>query len=135
VAAPSAPVPAFHRVALEEAVAHLNGVIRLMDGMRFVEVELGSGNLVPGADRDRELVRLVYYDSTGRRLVLDQQRVSVPALGGVVSPDIGMRPGDTLTTATPEGEVRVRWISGTFWLSLTGNLPPDELKRMTERVR
>jgi hypothetical protein len=90
---------------------------------------------VPGADRGSQLVRLVYYDSAGVRLVLDQQRITPPAGGGVVSPDIGMRPGDTLTTATPEGEVRVRWISGTFWLSLTGNLPTDELRRLTQRVR
>ncbi len=135
VAAPSEAAPAFRRVTLEEAVARLNGVIRLMDGMRFVRVELGPGQLVPGADRGLQLVRLVYYDAEDRRLVLDQQRITLPADGGVVSPDIGMREGDTLTTATPQGEVRVRWISGSFWLSLTGNLPPDELRRLTERVR
>jgi hypothetical protein len=135
VVAPRESTTAFRRVTLEEAVARLDGVIRLMDGMRFVHVELGPGSLVPGADRNRQLVRLLYHDAAGRQLVLDQQRITIPAGGGVVSPDIGMRPGDTLTTSTPEGEVRVRWISGSFWLSLTGNLPLDELRRLTERVR
>jgi hypothetical protein len=116
-------------------VARLNGVIRLMDGRRFAQVQLGPGSLVPGADRARDLVRLTYVDSGGRRLVLDQQRIPAAASGGVVSSDIGMRPGDTLTTTMPGGGVRVRWISGTFWLSLSGNLPPDELRRLTERVR
>jgi anti-sigma factor RsiW len=135
LAAPSPAPVAFRRVTLEEAVARLNGVIRLMDGRRFVQVQLGPGSLVPGADRARELVRLTYVDSAGRRLVLDQQRIAVPAAGGVVSPDIGMGPGDTLTTAVPGGGVRVRWISGTFWLSLTGDVPPEELRRLMERVR
>jgi hypothetical protein len=98
-------------------------------------VEVGPGYLVPGADRDHDVVRLVYEDSAGHRLVLDQQRVTVPAVGDVVSSDIGMRVGEVLTTATPEGSVRVRWIDGTFWLSLTAHLPPDELRRLTERVR
>jgi hypothetical protein len=31
--------------------------------------------------------------------------------------------------------VRVRWIDRTFWLSLSGALPPDELRRLVERVR
>jgi anti-sigma factor RsiW len=135
LAAPGPAPAAFRRVTLEEAVARLNGVIRLMDGRRFVQVQLGPGSLVPGADRARDLVRLTYVDSAGRQLVLDQQRIAIPAAGGFVSSDIGMRSGDTLTTTTPDGGVRVRWISGTFWLSLTGNVPPDELRRLMERVR
>jgi len=135
LAAPSPAAAAFRRVSLEEAVARLDGVIRLMDGRRFVQVQLGPGSLVPGADRARQLVRLTYVDSTGHRLVLDQQRITIAASGGVVSSDIGMRPGDTLTTSAPGGGVRVRWISGTFWLSLSGNVPPDELRRLAERVR
>jgi len=135
VAAPRPAPVAFRRVTLEEAVARLNGVIRLMDGMRIVQVQLGLGSLVPGADRSLDLVRLTYADGAGRRLVLDQQRIAIPATGGGISPDLGMRVGDTLTTATPNGGARVRWISGTFWLSLAGNLPPDELRRLSERVR
>ena len=135
VTAPGGVSSTFRRVALEEAVAHLGGVIRLMDGMHFDAVEVGPGTLVPGADRGRDVVRLIYVDSAGRRLVLDQQRVTLPAAGGVVSLDVGMRAGDVLTTAMPDGGVRVRWIDGTFWLSLTANVPPDELRRLTERVR
>ena len=135
VAAPHPAAPAFRRVTLEQAVARLNGVIRLIDGRRFGQVQLGPGSLVPGADRARDLVRLTYVDSAGRRLVLDQQRVTIAASGGVVSSDIDMRPGDTLTTAAPGGGARVRWISGTFWLSLSGNVPPDELRKLAERVR
>jgi len=135
VTAPS-PVPTtFQRVTLEEAVARLDGVIRLMDGMRFEEVQLGPGSLVAGADRGRQLVRLSYVDGAGRRFVLDQQRIAIPATGGSVSFDLSMRAGDTLTTVAADGTVHVRWISGTFWLSLTGNLPADEMRRLMDRVR
>jgi len=125
----------FRRATLEQAVARLDGVVRLIDGMRFQQVEIGPGSLIAGADRGRDVVRLIYAGAPGPRLTLDQQRITLPAGGGIVSADIGMRPGDTLTTATPQGAVRVRWISGTFWLSLTGSLPPDSLRRLTERVR
>jgi anti-sigma factor RsiW len=135
VAAPRDALVTFRRVTLEEAVARLNGVIRLMDGMRFEQVELGPGLLVPGADRGRDLVRLIYFDSAGRRLLLDQQRITLPTAGGIVSSDIGMGRNDTLTTAVPGGETRLRWIEGTFWLSLSGNLPPDELRQLIRRVR
>jgi hypothetical protein len=103
--------------------------------MRVEQVEVGPARLAPGADRGREVVRLVYFDAAGRRLELDEQRDTVPPDGGIVSPDIGMRPGDTLTSTTAAGPVRVRWIDRTFWLSLSGALPPDELRRLVERVR
>jgi hypothetical protein len=103
--------------------------------MRFAQIELGPGRLVPGADRNRNLVRLVYIDPAGRRLQLDQQRVGRSSGAQPVSPDIGMGTGDTLMTAAPGGEVRVRWVDRTFWLSLTGNLPPDSLRKLIERVR
>jgi len=136
VAAPTPTTAAtFHRATLEQAVARLDGVVRLIDGMRFQEVEIGPGHLIAGADRGRDVVRLIYTGAPGGHLTLDQQRITLPAGGGIVSADIGMRPGDTLTTATPQGAVRVRWISGTFWLSLTGSLPPDSLRKLTERVR
>lgn len=135
VTAPRDAAASFRRVTLEEAVERLNGVIRLMDGMRFEQVEIGTGSLVAGADRGRDLVRLVYFDAAGRRVVLDQQRVTAPANGGAISADLGIRPGDTLTSVAPGGETQVRWIDGTFWLSLSGNLPPGELRSLIERVR
>ena len=125
----------FRRATLEEAVARLNGAVRLMDGMRFEQVEIGPGALVTGADRSRDLVRLVYFDAAGHRLVLDQQRVTPAANGGPIPPDFGMHPGDTLTSVAPGGEIRVRWIDGTFWLSLSGHLPPAELRGLVDRVR
>lgn len=139
VAAPRGPLSAFRRATLEEAVARLDGTIRLIDGLSAEQVEVGPGRLVPGADRGSDLVRVIYYAPGGLRLELDQQRLGAwaPAGGrrGFLSSDVGMRPGDTLTTAAPNGQVRVRWIDRTFWMSLTGNLPPDSLRRLVERVR
>lgn len=135
VAAAQDAAATFRRATLEEAVARLNGAVRLMDGMRFEQVEIGPGSLVTGADPSRDLVRLVYVDAAGQRLVLDQQRVTPAANGGPIPPDFGMRPGDTLTSVAPGGEIRVRWFDGTFWLSLSGHLPPEELRSLLDRVR
>lgn len=135
VAAPRGPLAAFRRATLEEAVGRLDGTIQLIDGLSAERVEVGPGRLVPGADRSRDLVRVIYYQPGGVRLQLDQQRVGTSAgVHGALSADVGMGSGDTLTTAAPNGQVRVRWIDGAFWLSLTGNLPPDSLRRLVARV-
>jgi hypothetical protein len=132
----------FRRATLEEAVARLHGSIRLIDGMRAEQVEVGPGALVAGADRSRDVVRVVYFDPAGREIRLDQQRIGAPAdaVSGArelaETSDLGMSERDTLTTAAPGGQIRLRWIDrGTFWLSLTGTLPPDSLRRLVARVR
>jgi Putative zinc-finger len=131
--------PTFRRATLEEAVDRLRGAIRLIDGMQSTRVEVGPGALVPGASREREVVR-VFYDDAGRQVLLDQQRVGgvVSAAGAAAAPDsvsTGMSPGDTLLTATPGGELRMRWVDRQgFWVSLTAPLPVDSLRRLAARV-
>lgn len=139
-ALPATSRDTFHRASLEEAVARLQGTIRLIDGMRSDHVEIGSGRQVPGADSGREVVRVVYGEA-GRELVLDQQRlpgsVGAPAEERAAHrPGAGMGPGDTLLTTAPDGRRRLRWRErGGFWLSLTGRVPADSLRRLAGRVR
>jgi hypothetical protein len=138
----AAPPAAFRPATLAEAVARLDGAIRLIDGMQVDAVEVGPGRLVPGADRAHDVVRVVYRHTAGGRLQLDEQRVGVPAdtaaiaREGVVFENVGMAFGDTLVTASVGGQVRVRWISRDgFWLSLTGPLPADSLRTLVGRIR
>jgi hypothetical protein len=139
-AAPAAqPLTAFRRADLEEAVARLGGSIRLIDGMRIDHVEVGPGWRVPGAAPDLDVVRIVYADGQGRRVVLDEQRFAPSTDTSAAErerADGGMEYGDTLTTAAPNGQVRVRWVDRErFWLSLTASLPPDSARSLVGRVR
>jgi len=122
---------AFQRVSMEEAVRRLSGSMRLIDGMEPARVELGPGRLVSGAAPEREVVRVVYVDATGRPLLLDQQ----PGEGAGMSVN-GLMPGDTLVTPTGSGASQVRWVDRKgFWLSLTGTAPLDSLRAMVARIR
>jgi hypothetical protein len=87
-------------------------------------------------------VRLVYTEPSGRRLQLDQQRLpqardtSRLARARAVPPALGLGYGDTLVTAGPAGEARVRWLDRSgLWLSLIGNMPADSLRALLARIR
>ena len=130
---------AFRPAELEEAVTRLGGTIRLIDGMRIDHVEVGPGWRLPGAARNLDVVRIVYVDDQGHRVVLDQQRTAQPADTSAAErqgADVGMEYGDTLTTEAPDGQVRVRWVDRErFWLSLTASLPADSARALVGRVR
>jgi len=120
---------AFRRSNMDEAVRHLSGSIRLIDGMNPSRVEIGPGRMVAGADPDREVVRVTYTNGTSR-LVLDQQVGESPS--GSFN---GLMPGDTLVTALGSLGTQVRWLDRKFWLSLTGELPADSVRLFVERIR
>ena len=121
---------AFRRITLEEAVRHLSGTIRLIDGMQPSRVETGPGTLVTGADPARDVIRVTYTDGRGGRLILDQQAGDTR-----LTSFNGLMQGDTLITATEGGGTRVRWMDRKFWLSLTAALEPDSLRTFVARVR
>jgi hypothetical protein len=126
---------AFRRVSMEEANFRLSGSIRVIDGMDPVRYEVGPGRLIPGADPERDVVRVVYTDPRGRRLTLDQQPGNVRGEESPTSVN-GMMRGDTLVTGTTDGGVRVRWVDRKFfWLSLTGTLQLDSMRALVDRIR
>ena len=117
---------AFQPIAMEEAVRHLSGSIRLIDGMNPARVEVGAGQAVPGADPRREVIRVTYPGG----LVLDQQAGEADAAS--VN---GLMAGDTLVTTSETGTTQVRWVDRKFWLSLSGPVPADAIRALVERVR
>jgi hypothetical protein len=136
------PLEAFRRATTDEAVRRLGGTIRLLDGMFSDQVEVGPGHLVNGADPNHDVVRVVYTDALGRRLILEEQRLLLPADTSAAARlthlmnAVGMTWGDTLLTAIPSGTARIRWVDRkNFWVSLTGSMPPDSLRAMLERIR
>jgi hypothetical protein len=76
----------------------------------FMGLVLGRNS--PGADATRPVVRVVYQDSQGRLIFLDQQRI---------------RPGQ----ATEEP----RWLQGEIALRLGGEVGPEILRNYRGRVR
>jgi len=128
--APARPTPEQQagvtgRIGLDEATRQLGGPLHAIDAAsvtrQFVGLAPGAG--VPGADATRPVVRAVYVDRVGRRLYLDQQRVR-PGQAAGLGP----------TPETGPGGVQ-RWLAGSVLLVLHGDLPPDSLRALAQRVR
>ena len=77
-------------------------------------IGLTHGRLVPGADPDRPVVRVVYLDSRGRMILLDQQRLRT-----------GQAPGAAAGN--------LRWTQGDVMLYLRGEPGPDVLESAETR--
>jgi anti-sigma factor RsiW len=125
--AESAPAPAprtpeqraqiYMRIGLDEAVKQLGGPVHVIEGMTPELIGLTNGRVVPGADQARPVVRVVYLDTRGRMILLDQQR---------------LRPGQAAPGAT---EGNLRWAVGDVLLYLRGEPGPDVLRSLQRRVR
>jgi hypothetical protein len=125
-AAVAAPAPAprtpeqrartYLRIGLDEASKQLSRPVHVIEGMSPLFMGLALGRTSPGADAARPVVRVVYQDSQGRLILLDQQR---------------LRPGQATTAPGPEPH----WIVGEVALHLSGEVSPDVLKSLRARVR
>jgi hypothetical protein len=104
------------RIGLDEAVKQLGRPVHVIEGMSPEFIGLTYGRLVAGADPNRPVVRVVYTDSRGRMILLDQQRMRT-----------GQAPG------APEGNLR--WLVGDVMLYLRGEPGPEVLRSLQRRVR
>lgn len=104
------------RIGLDEGAKQLGRPVHVIEGMSPMFMGLVLGRNSPGADATRPVVRVVYQDSQGRLIFLDQQRV---------------RPGQP--TAAPGGEPH--WVQGEVALHLSGEVGPDILRNYRGRVR
>jgi hypothetical protein len=105
------------RIGLDEASRQLGSPVHVIEGMSPIFMGLSQGRLSTGADTARPVVRVVYQDTQGRLIFLDQQRV---------------RSGQP-TGAAPPGEPA--WTLGETRLHLHGEVGPDVLQRIRPRVR
>ena len=104
------------RIGLDEAVKQLGSPVHVIEGMTPELIGLTYGRLVAGADPNRPVVRVVYVDSRGRMILLDQQR---------------LRTGQAPSAA----EGSLRWSVGDVMLYLRGEPGPDLLRSLQRRVR
>lgn len=144
-----AHTPAPRRITMDEAVTHLGGTIRLIDGLTPQRVELLAGVDVAGADPGREVIRIYYEEPDLGLVTLDQQRPG-PSFSAMrsqseVSPD-----SVTLTPAPTSGIGRameravgpgrpalasLTWRRDGAWLSLTSRLTKDQMTMLQARVK
>jgi bacterioferritin-associated ferredoxin len=104
------------RIGLDEAAQQLGRPMHVIEAMSPEFVGLSQGRLVPGADPNRPVVRVVYRDQRGRMILLDQQRLRT-----------GQAPGAAGGS--------LRWIQGDVMLYLHGEPGNDVLRNLQRRVR
>lgn len=124
--AESAPTPApptleqraqvYLRIGLDEAAKQLGGPVHVIEGMTPQFIGLTRGQLVPGTNSTRPVVRVVYLDARGRMILLDQQR---------------MRAGQVPSVAAGS----LRWALDDVMLYLRGEPSPEVLRSLQARVR
>jgi hypothetical protein len=122
--APAPPAPRtleqraqiYLRIGLDEAARQLGRPMHVIEAMSPEFIGLAQGRLVAGADPARPVVRVVYRDTRGRMILLDQQRLRT-----------GQAPG------APSGNLR--WTQGDVMLYLHGDPGPDVLRNLQRRVR
>jgi hypothetical protein len=81
--APTPPAPptleqraqVYNRIGLDEAARQLGGPAHVIEGLSPMFMGLVRGSAVLGADPKRDVVRVVYQDSQGRLILLDQQQL------------------------------------------------------------
>ena len=103
------------RIGLDEAATQLGRPVHVIEAMTPEFIGLTPGRLVPGADPNRPVVRVVYLDR-GRMVLLDQQRMRT-----------GQAPGAAAGN--------LRWAQGDVMLYLHGEPGPDLLRSLQRRVR
>ena len=104
------------RIGLDEAAQQLGRPMHVIEAMSPEFIGLAQGRLVPGADPARPVVRVVYRDTRGRMILLDQQRLRT-----------GQSPG--------AAGGNLRWTLGDVMLYLHGEPGPDVLRNLQRRVR
>jgi hypothetical protein len=121
-APPPAPAPRtleqrsgiYLRIGLDEAARQLGRPVHVIEGLNAQFMGLVQGRQSPGAEDERPVVRVVYQDSQGRMILLDQQRI---------------RPGQSW----PSGATH--WTVGEIGLHLHGEASAEVRRNLRPRVR
>jgi hypothetical protein len=105
------------RIGLDEAVRQLGGPVHVIEGMTPELIGLTRSQIIPGSSTSRPVVRVVYQDSRGRMILLDQQRV------------------DAAQQAPANAAGSLRWAMGDVMLYLRGEPSVEVLRTLQARVR
>jgi anti-sigma factor RsiW len=133
---PLATSPQFRAVTLGEAAQYLGGALRGVSGLTPDHYEVAPSGIVPGAQRNLEVIRVVYRLGTSGRLTLDQQRIPVDSSGFRPIEDAALESGETVFRTTQDGAASAIWLDeGGYRLALSGRISQDSLRTLLGRVR
>jgi len=128
--------PRFRSVQRVEAARQLGGALRGVVGLPPDHYEIGPASAVPGAQRNIDVVRVVYRTGTGGRLALDQQLIPVDASGFRPIDDTALESGETVFRSTPDGGNSATWLDeGGYRISLSARISQDSLRKLVPRVQ
>ncbi len=128
--------PRFAAVSRSDAVRRLGGALRGVSGLTPDHYEIAPPGVVPGAQRNLEVIRVVYRLGTNGRLTLDQQRIPVDSSGFRPIEDAALESGETVFRTTQDGAASAIWLDeGGYRLALSGRISQDSLRILVNRVR
>lgn len=128
--------PRFRDVPRGEAVQRLGGALRGVSGLTPDHYEVAPPGIVPGAQRNLEVIRVVYRLGTNGRLTLDQQRIPVDSSGFRPIDDAALESGETVFRTTQDGAASAIWLDeGGYRLALSARISQDSLRSLLTRVR
>ena len=138
-AAAAAPLPVsrgFAKVQRADAARRLQGAVRGVAGLEPEHYEVGPPSAVAGAQKNIDVVRVVYRVSDGGRMTLDQQLIPMDASGLRPIDDPALESGETVYRSGPNGTNTAVWLDESgYRLALSARVPQDSLKRLVARVQ
>ncbi len=135
--APPLPVSrGFVKVQRADAARRLQGAVRGVAGLEPEHYEVGPPTAVPGAQKNLDVVRVVYRAGDGGRLTLDQQLIPIDASGFRPIDDPALESGETVYRSGPGGINTAVWLDESgYRLALSARVSQDSLKRLVARVQ
>lgn len=134
--APLGVSPRFRAAQRVEAARVLGGALRGVTGLTPDHYEIGPPGAVPGAQRNIDVVRVVYRTGGGGRLTLDQQLIPVDASGFRPIDDTALESGETIFRDTPDGGTSATWLDEAgYRISLSARISQDSLRKLVPRVQ
>lgn len=133
---PLAVSPRFRAIQRAEAARRLGGAVRGVAGLVPDHYEIGPASAVPGAQRNIDIVRVVYRVGNGGRLMLDQQLIPVDSSGFRPIDDSALESGETVFRTGSDGANSATWLDESgYRISLSARVSQDSLRKLLPRVQ
>lgn len=108
----------------------------MVRGLEPDHIEIGPAAAVPGAQSGLPVIRVVYQDEVGGRIVLDQQIIPVDSSGFRPIEDQSLESGEVAYRTAGNGVSVATWLDNDgYRLSLVAVLPIESLKQLVRRVK
>lgn len=126
----------FRSVQRVEAARRLGGAVRGVAGLVPDHYEIGPASAVPGAQRNIDVVRVVYRVGNGGRLTLDQQVIRADSSGFRPIDDSALESGETVFRTGTDGANSATWLDEAgYRISLSARVSQDSLRKLLPRVQ